>query len=412
MDMEQFEWERETEDLSPKKRCTGRRRIRWVLLWLLSLVLVAGLVSLLFLPLLDDGSLAVAQALRLVREHFYFYEEENDRLLDGALKGVADSLEDDYAYYYTQEEYAELTQTNSGTYIGIGISVLQKDVGVFLIEQVYPDTPAEEAGIRPGDQLQAINGTVAEGYALTDFLDLLDTTDGASSTLVLIRDGRSYETTVTAREIYTPYVVFRMQEPGIGYLHLSGFHGKCVQETVDALHALLEDGMQALVLDLRDNPGGSLYDACDIAGLFLEKNAVITTLRSRTEQTESFRSDRQPILVGENAVPIVVLVNEYSASASELMTAALQDYGVATVIGVQTFGKGIVQSYFPIPETGGYIKMTTEAYYTPNGVCLQGTGITPDIAVEQSAEGNEWYAPDCPYEWDLQLQAAVRYLSE
>lgn len=410
--MEQKPMETEWGTTPPEQKEPRLRRAHWIALWVFSLVLTAGLVAVGFLLFLGDESLALEQAMRTIRTHFYFYEESQDALMDGALKGMTDSLEDDYAYYYTEEEYAELTQTNSGAYVGIGVAILEQDTGVFFIEQVYPDTPAEEAGIRSGDQLLRINGTDAAGFSLVDFLALMQMEDGASNALVLLRDGEPYEVTVVAREVYTPYVVFRMLDDGVGYLHLSGFHGKCVEETKEALYALLEQGMQSLVLDLRDNPGGSLYDACDVAGLFLEKNAVITTLRSRTEETETFRSKEPPILIGENAVPIVVLVNEHSASASELMTGALQDYGVATVMGTQTFGKGIVQSYFFVPETDGYIKMTTEAYYTPNGVCLHGTGITPNIVVEQSEEGRACFAPDCPYEWDLQLQAAVRYLTE
>ena len=163
--------------------------------------------------------------------------------------------------------------------------------------------------------------------------------------------------------------------------------------------------MKSLVLDLRDNLGGSLYDALDIADMFLPKDHVITSLRSRDGEEETYKTKKDGM-----DIPTVLLVNGYSASASELVAGALKDYEAAHLIGTKTFGKGIVQSYFRIPETSGMLKITTEAYYTPNGVCIHGIGIEPDETVELP-EGAENYAISVlPRELDTQLQAAIRYL--
>ena len=286
--------------------------------------------------------------LDIIRENFYFYDKDNDRLIESAIDGMTYSLDDIYSTYYTEEEYAALTKSNSGYYTGIGVVVRQLETGVFEIESVYPDTPAEDAGILEGDLLLAINDTAAEGLDLSTFLNAMHSEDGAENTLLLERNGERLSAAVTAREIYAPTVNYRMQTDTIGYIYLSGFHGHCVDEVKDAIEELKEQGMQSLIFDVRDNPGGSLYDVCDIADLFLDKDLVITSLRSRTEKDEVFKTK-----AAGHAFPMVLLVNGDSASASELLSGALQDHNRAHLIGTQTYGKGIVQSYIPVLATNG-----------------------------------------------------------
>ena len=394
-------------EITPKQPQKKRRR-RWPwILWLISLALTAALTYWITIRSGNAENVALREALDIIRENFYFYDKDNDRLIESAIDGMTYSLDDIYSTYYTEEEYAALTKSNSGYYTGIGVVVRQLETGVFKIESVYPDTPAEDAGILEGDLLLAINDTAAEGLDLSTFLDAMHSEDGAENTLLLERNGERLSAAVTAREIYAPTVSYRMQTDTIGYIYLSGFHGHCVDEVKDAIEELKEQGMQSLIFDVRDNPGGSLYDVCDIADLFLDKDLVITSLRSRTEKDEVFKTK-----AAGHTFPMVLLVNGDSASASELLSGALQDHNRAHLIGTQTYGKGIVQSYIPVLATNGYIKITTEAYYTPNGVCIHGVGITPDEVVENPEEASHYLIGKIPEGMDLQLSAAIRYLAE
>ena len=369
-------------------------------MWLASLALTAAL-TVVFLRTSGASELDIlADAMALIRDNYYFYKQEDDHMIDGAIAGMADSFGDVYTEYYTKDEYAELTRSNSGYYTGIGIVVTRIELGVYQITTVYSGTPAERAGILAGDYLIRINDVSAEGLELDAFLDAMNTEIGKENTLVLRRGEEQITVTVASEEVYSPSVSEEMLTDTIGYIRLSGFHGECVTEMKEAIEALREQGMESLVFDLRGNPGGSLYDARDIADLFLPKGAIITTLRTRDEITETLSARTEGF-----EFPVVVLVNAGSASASELVTGALQDNGRAYVIGTRTFGKGIVQTYVPVAATGGYIKMTTEAYYTPSGVCIHEIGITPDETVElPTTEDGLWTGED------TQLAAAIAHL--
>ena len=258
---------------------------------------------------------------------------------------------------------------------------------------------------RQAKQLTEINGVSYEGLDLSAFLSNVVAEDGAENTIKVLREGQELTFKIVAREVHSPSVAYRMLNETIGYIRISTFHGTCVEETETALSALREQGMTALVLDLRDNLGGSLYDALDIADFFLPKDHVITSLRSRSDAEQKFYTKTDGM-----DIPTVLLVNGYSASASELVAGALKDYEAAYLIGTRTFGKGIVQSYFNIPQTNGMLKITTEAYYTPNGVCVHGEGIEPDEVVELPEDAQRYSISVLPFELDTQLQAAIDYL--
>lgn len=349
----------------------------------------------------------VAEAISLVKKNYYFFDDKTeDSMITGALKGLSSYMGDDYAEYYTKAEYDALLTSNSGNFIGMGVLVSDMGNSVFIITSVYDNTPAQEAGILVGDQLIYANGEPAEGKTMQAFLDCITHEEGDVNTVVVLRDGQELTFTVTLRTVYSPYVTYRMLDDKIGYIYIDRFHGQCVREVKDALATLKEQGMTALVLDVRDDLGGSLSDVCDIADIFLPKNAVITTVRSRVNEETVYRTRSDGL-----DMPIAMLVNAYSASASELLSGALKDNGAAILFGTATYGKGIVQTYFDINlGRDGTIKFTTDAYYTPSGVCIQGTGITPDYIVELP-EGLTYYSiPSIPYESDTQLQAAVAYL--
>ena len=389
-----------------------RKRSRRISVWLCPLcVMLAVAFAVLFTSLYYVRRFsqlhAVSEAVELVKKNYYFFDDKTEEsMVTGALKGLAANMGDKYAEYYTKAEYEELLSGNSGTFIGMGVLVSEMEEGVFIITAVYDNTPAQEAGILVGDQLIEANGEPCEGKTLNDFLGFITHEEGDVNTVVVLRNGEKLTFTVTMRQVYSPYVTYRMLDSSIGYIYISGFHGQVVREVKDALADLRAQGMTSLVLDVRDDLGGSLSDVCDIADIFLPKNCVITTVKSRVNQETVYRTHSDGL-----DMPIAMLVNGYSASASELLSGALKDNGVAELFGTVTFGKGIVQTFFNINfGRDGTIKFTTDAYYTPSGVCIQGTGITPDEIVELP-EGLTYYSiPSIPYEQDTQLQAAVAYL--
>ncbi len=357
----------------------------------------------------EDGGLveAVRELRNIIREHYFYYDTDEKQLTDSVLKGLASATGDTYAEYYTEEEYDDLTKQNDRTFIGIGILTQINANGDVEILDVYDDTPASEAGLKPGDLIREINGTGYEGLTLSDFLANVYAEDGAANAFVIQRGDETLSFEIIAREVHTPAVSYRMLTDTIGYIHLQTFHGTCVEETRTAVKELRNAGMRTLVFDLRDNLGGSLYDAVDIADVFLPKDYIVTTLRSRDGKTVEYKTKQSGL-----DIRMVLLVNGYSASASELVAGAFKDYGAAYLIGTKTYGKGIVQSFFEVKETKGWIKITTDAYYTPNGVCVQDHGIIPDEIVELSEEAQSYSIDRIPLELDLQLQAAIAYLED
>ena len=405
MEETQFFYEPCLEEKTPKK---GRQISVWlcVLCAVLAAVFAVLFTSLYYVHRFSELQ-PVSEAVELIKDNYYFYDgDTQDNMVTGAIKGLSSYIGDDYAEYYTKEEYDALLTSNSGNFIGMGVLVSDMGDSVFVITAVYDNTPAQEAGMLVGDQLITANGESAAGKTLNDFLSFISHEEGDVNTVVLLRDGQELTFTVTMRQVYSPYVTYKMLDDSIGYIYISGFHGQVVREVKDALKDLKEQGMEALVLDVRDDLGGSLSDVCDIADLFLPKNSVITSVKSRVNKEIVYRTHSDGI-----DLPIAMLVNGYSASASELLSGALKDNGVAELFGTVTYGKGIVQTFFDINYgRDGTIKFTTDAYYTPSGVCIQGTGITPDHIVELP-EGLTYYSiPSIPYESDTQLQAAVAYL--
>lgn len=357
----------------------------------------------------ENGHLveSVRETREIIRDHFFYYQEDEKEFTETVLKGIAAATGDNYAEYYTAEEYAELTKQNDHTYVGIGILTQLNANNEVEILDVYENTPASEAGLLPGDIIREINGVAYDGSELTEFLSNVRAADGETNTFLIVRGEEQLTFDIVAREVHTPSVSYRMLTDTIGYIHIQTFHGTCVDETATAMKTLRESGMRSLVLDLRDNLGGSLYDALDIADIFLPKNYIVTTLRSRDGKITEYKTDDNGI-----DIRMVLLVNGYSASASELVAGALKDHEAAYLIGTKTYGKGIVQSFYEIPETKGYIKITTDAYYTPNGICVQDEGILPDQIVELPEEAKQYTIDRIPSELDTQLQAAIAYLED
>ena len=334
----------------------------------------------------------------MMEESFLFDMDEADTG-SGMIKGYMNSFGDPYTVYYTAEEYNELMESMEGTFSGIGVLV-QKDeaTGYLRVVRPYTNAPAYAAGIREEDLI-----IKADGEDLADMdIDLAVTKirgeEGTSVELEVYRS-KTQETlqmTVVRQRIAVETVTHRMLDNGIGYISMDSFDGVTYKQYMEAFNDLKDQGMQALIVDIRGNGGGLLDSVTEILCDMLPEG-VITYTETKDGKRDFIYSTEDCAL----DVPMAVLVNGYSASASEIFTGALQDYGAAVIVGTQTFGKGIVQSVISLPDGSG-VKFTTSRYYTPNGVCIHGVGITPDIVVE----------PDPDSEEDVQLQAAIDAMLE
>lgn len=346
-----------------------------------------------------------------IRSEYYFYDEKElneSKLVDGAMRGMVGTLDDAYAQYFTEDEYNNLLSTNSGDYVGIGISVQVPDEFGSVVISVYAGGPADLAGIRPGDLITTVNGKAAANLSMDELIACFSTDNAVPDEIVYLRDGEETRVTVLRSEVHINRVTSTVYPGNIGYIRILEFNGSVADDFWAAATAQEEQGVRNLILDLRDNPGGGLNEVLQVAYHLIPKDQVIVTIRSKSGNERVYRSEGYEQL-GMN---LAVLVNNYSASASELLTGALKDYGLASIVGVQTYGKGIVQSFFHIRESGGWAKFTTDAYYTPNDVCIQGVGIAPDLVVDLPEELRNTSLELIDPAEDTQLQAALALFAQ
>ncbi len=358
-------------------------------------------------PVLDRKSIEKINYLAAYIQENYYEEVDEQQLLDGIYKGMYESL-DAYSGYYNEEEYKQLWSHDvTGTYSGIGATLRQNpDNGQVTVVEVMEDSPAEEAGIQPGDVIVKADSYPAESMSLSEFVGHLQGADGTQVHLVIAREGEreNLEMDVTRRKLVAQSVHFQMFEDHIGYIQITDFTNQTTGQFEAALTELQEQGMKGLIVDLRNNPGGMLDAVTDILDQILPEGLLVYT-EDRAGNREEFRSTDEKQLT----VPLTVLVNENSASASEIFAGAVKDRGFGTLIGTRTYGKGIVQGIQAL-EDGSAVKLTVSRYYTPNGICIQGTGIEPDITLKYQflGEPEQDYSP----ELDNQIQKAKELLAE
>lgn len=346
-----------------------------------------------------------------IRSEYYFYDEkalDEEKLVDGAMRGMVGTLDDPYSQYFTEEEYDDLLSSNSGDYVGLGISIQTPDEVGSEVISVYEGGAADLAGIRPGDVFIEVNGKATANLTLDELIACFSTDDSVPDVIVYLRDGVEMTVTLTRTEVHINRVSSTVYSGEIGYIRISEFNGTVADDFWNAATALRDQGIKNLIIDLRDNPGGGLNEVLNIADYLIPKDQVIVTIRSKSGEEKVYQSEGS----GSLNMNLAVLVNGNSASASELLTGALQDHRLATIVGVQTYGKGIVQSFFHISENGGWAKFTTDAYYTPNDVCIQGVGMTPDVVVELPDELKNTSIELIDPLQDTQLQAAFKLFAQ
>lgn len=356
-------------------------------------------------------SSALQELAETIDSQYYFYDDkklDNDQLLDAAMRGMVSKLDDPYAQYFTEDEYKKLLTDNAGDYVGIGISIQAPDETGAKVISVYSDSPADKAGIQKGDVITKVNGNTTAEKSLQEVITYFSDDTTVPDEITYLRDGVETTVSLLRAEVHIVRVTSSVLDGNIGYVHISEFNGSVATDFSNAVDALKQQGIDKLIIDLRDNPGGGLTEVLNVAYKLIPKDKVIVSIRSKNGDEDVYKSQGTE----QYDMPIVVLVNGGSASASELLTGALKDYGIATIVGTQTFGKGIVQSYFHLSNSKGWVKMTTDAYYTPNGVCIQGVGITPDLVVDLPDELKDVSVDLLDPAKDTQLQAAINVFAQ
>jgi carboxyl-terminal processing protease len=295
-----------------------------------------------------------------------------DKLSDNAIKGMISSLDDPYTVYMTAKEWTGFQSMLNHNYVGIGVRLGNDDQGVFIAE-VFKGSPAEAAGVQAGDYITAVAGKSIKGTSSDDLISQILGDENTQVLITFTRDNQPIDLTVTRKQINLPVVTSKHFADGTGYIRLSSFSSDADELFAAQLQELKQAGIHSLIIDLRDNGGGLLDTAANIAKLFIKQGVLIHT-------SDRNKVDAPINLSGGSSVnfPVYVLVNENSASASEVLTGALQDYKLATVIGTKSFGKGSVQSIYPL-SNGGVLKVTIEEYLTPNHNKVNKVGITPDV---------------------------------
>src|SRR5580700_5659806 len=312
----------------------------------------------------------------------YVRPVKDDELINAAIQGMVSNL-DPHSSYMDTKSYGDMQITTQGHFGGVGIEVTQED-GLIKVISPIDGTPAAKAGIKSGDRIAAIDGTSIQGLALNDAIDKMRGPVGAKITLTILREGekKPFDVTLERATVAVDATTWR-REGDIGYIRMPGFNEQTasgLEKGVRELKKQIGPGLKGYVLDLRNNPGGLLDQAIQVSDDFLTSGEIVSTRGRHPEDTQRYDAKSGDITNGK---PVVVLINAGTASASEIVSGALQDHKRATIIGLTSFGKGSVQTIIPLGEGGGALRLTTARYYTPSGHSIQAQGIIPDIAVAQ-----------------------------
>lgn len=335
--------------------------------------------------------------LDTIVDRYYLYKEDIDEedLIEGLYAGYLEALDEPYTNYFTEEETKELLESVTGEFFGVGALLSQDvDAGTITITQVYEDSPAEEAGILAEDILIQVDDHVIAGESLDEIVTWIKGEQGTEVTLHVLRDGKELALTAIRDTVQAMTVDYEMKDGQVGYIYIQEFDDVTEDQFREALTILEEQGMKGLVIDIRSNPGGNLDTVVAMLQMLLPEGDIVS-IRDRDGEQEKYTCD------GTNAFgkPLAVLVNQYSASASEIFSGAIQDYGIGEIIGMTTYGKGVVQDILDLGD-GTSMKLTTAEYFLPSGRSINQKGIIPDVEVEfEYEEENPGY--------DNQLEKAL-----
>lgn len=336
----------------------------------------------------DAEHIAQMEGLKSLLDQNFLFDYDDEQIYEGSLKGMFANLGDPYTAYYTPDEFKKLMESLNGRYSGIGLSVQASKEGYIKAVSVFDDSPAKEAGIESGDYITKVNGKAFGPNQLEEAVAEIKGEPGSDVTLTILRteegttNSKEFDVKVTRADVNVDTIdddILEVRGRKIGYIHIKAFDDITWKDFSDSYSKLMAQDIDGLILDVRNNPGGALDVVINIADNFLDEGVIVTTKDKKgnvaTEKSDANASD----------IPMVVLQNENSASASEILAGAMKDRGRAKVIGTQSFGKGVVQKVFNL-EDGAGAKITISEYFTPNGTQINKVGVTPDIKVESDED--------------------------
>lgn len=342
------------------------------------------------------------ELLEMIVNQYYMNDISVEDMRIGAYKGLLEGLGDPYTCYYTAEEYDALMESTSGTYYGIGAVVQQNLKTMYItIVKPYVDGPAYKAGMLPGDIIYMVDDVDVTGMEIDNVVAMMKGPEGTQVKVTVIRDGESdpVELLITRAQITIETIEYEMLDHNIGYILISSFDEPTPKQFQEAITDLQKQGMEGLIIDLRDNPGGLLSAVVEMLDYILPKGMIVYT-EDKYGNREEYKGTDKDVL----ELPMAVVINGNSASAAEIFAAAMQDYEAATIVGTTSFGKGIVQSILPITD-GTAVKVTVARYFTPKGVCIHEVGVVPDMDVELKDELKQMVV--IPHDQDNQLAVAI-----
>lgn len=332
----------------------------------------------------DSEHIADMQGLKALLKQNYLYDFTDDQIYEGSLKGMFANLGDPYTSYYSPDEFSRLMETLNGRYQGIGVSVQASKEGYIKAISVFDNSPAKEAGIMPGDYITKVNGTAFGADQLEEAVAEIKGEPGTSVNLTILRveenstNSKEFDVKVDRADVNVDTIdddIVEIDGKKIGYIHIMAFDDVTWNDFSESFNRLKSQDIDGLILDVRNNPGGALDVVINIADNFLDEGTIVTTKeKDGSETVEKSNADFDDI-------PLTIIQNENSASASEILAGALKDRGRAKVVGTQSFGKGVVQKIFNL-QNGAGAKITISEYFTPNGTQINKVGVTPDIEVE------------------------------
>ena len=354
----------------------------------------------------EKGTIDKLEYLETLIDAKYLEEKDAEELEEGLYSGLIYGLGDTYSRYYTAEEYQQENEGNEGSYVGIGVLIMQNSEGGILVTECYEGGPADLAGLETGDIISAVDGIDITEKTTSEVSDLIRNDEDGSVVLTVHRQDEEepMELNVAVSDVELPTVFHEMLDDHVGYLRISEFTMVTPGQFEEAFSQLKELGMKKLVVDLRYNPGGILTSVCDVLRQILPEGLIVYTEDKYGNREEEKCDGEMPL-----SIPLAVLVNGESASASEVFAGAVQDYGIGTIVGTTTYGKGVVQTLYPLKD-GSAVKLTTSKYYTPEGRDIHKVGIEPDVEVK--LDTSLLNKDDITYEDDNQLQAALEILKE
>ena len=336
----------------------------------------------------------------------YYKELDSDTLVQGAIDGMMESVGDPYTFYYTPEDLAKMYEDHNGQYCGVGMLVSSDKQGRLVVLRVFKNSPAQTAGLLPGDVILSADGEAVSAETTEAMNMATARIKGEAGTYVrlsVLRKEQTLELDIERNNVSVNRVEYQILDGNVGYLVLYEFFGDAVSGVREALNAFEEAGVRGIIFDVRSNTGGQLDICLDICDMVLPEGLIVYT-EDRNGRRENYYSNADRC-----EIPMGVLVNEMSASASEIFAASIQDYGVAKIVGTKTFGKGIVQTQYEFPSDGAGMQLTTSRYFTPKGRSIHGEGVTPDVVVEMNDSYDaSIYAPDMNN--DNQLKTAYDVL--